>query len=87
MYKEAFPANVEPAQDVPNRDTPTGIVIARWSVIAMLLAFGVVYLTMLMTGFSSADSLWLAGMSSVPLAIAIVVGLLVWQFYWSPRIK
>ncbi len=71
------------APDSPNRDLPTSTVIARWSVLAMLAGLGVVYLVMVSIGFGPKDALWIAGISTVPLAVALIVAVIVWKFYWK----
>jgi len=68
--------------DAPNQETSTGTVLARWSVLSMLVALGVVYLVLAMVGFRHEDALLIAGVSTLPLAVAVIVAVLVWKYYW-----
>lgn len=57
-------------------------VIMRWLGLTLLLAVGVVYFLMRVIGFIHADALLIAGMATVPLAVAAVVAVWVWTRYW-----
>lgn len=65
-----------------SKELPAGTLVARWSLLGLLLAFGVVYVLMLVGGYGAADAAWVAGLSVVPLAVAILVGAWVWKYLW-----
>lgn len=67
----------------PNAHVPTSVIIRRWGALSILTGFGTVYLIMVLVGFTPSDALWLAGISIVPLAVALLVALWVWRSYWK----
>jgi hypothetical protein len=71
------------AQDSPNAKVPAGTVLARWTALTVILALFVVYFMMRMIGFVQTDAVWIAGLSTAPLAVAVIVGVIVWKFYWK----
>lgn len=71
------------APDAPNANVTTTRVVMRWTGLTVLLAIGVVYFLMRVIGFVHGDALFIAGISTVPLAVAAVVGLIVWTQYWK----
>lgn len=70
------------AGDAPNATTPTSTVLMRWVGFSVILAFAVLYVMMRTIGFVHEDALFIAGISTVPLAVAAIVGLAVWKLYW-----
>ena len=67
----------------PNADVSTTRVLMRWTGLTLILAIAVVYFLMRTIGFVHGDALFIAGISNVPLAVAAVVGLVVWTTYWK----
>jgi len=67
----------------PNASTPTSTVIRRWGAFSVIAGFGVVYLMMVSIGFAWRDAVWIAGMSVVPLGVALLVAVWVWRSYWK----
>lgn len=65
-----------------NANVPTTRVVTRWLGLTLLLAIGVVYFLMRVIGFLHEDALLIAGLSTVPLAVAAVVGVWIWNVYW-----